>query len=141
MIFSKKMEYFTCLIAFVSLVIFLAAGVSIYVGKNKDEGILTNTTLDLDFRNFTNTKFENVMIGEKIYRAVLLEEYFYETTKSECAKKNGVLPWNRAVIMSGKPQSIWIDVTNNSNLEDANLREIFEEVPKLFLLNFNGNPV
>ena len=129
MIFSKKLEYFTCLLVFLSLVIFLAAGVSIYVGKTKHEGIFMNTTLELDFKNFAGTKFVNVMIEEKIYRAVLLEEYSFVKTKNECEKRNGVLPWNRAKLMAGKSQSIWIEVTNKSNLEDENLHETFKEVP------------
>ena len=130
MFFSKKLEYFTCLLVFASLAIFLAAGVSINARKTKNEGIVMNTTLELDFKDFTGTKFENVMIEETIYRAVLLDEYSFEKTKNECAKKNGVIPWNRAVRMAGKSHSIWIDVTNKSNLEDASLREIYEEVPE-----------
>ena len=136
MFFSKKLEYFTCLLVFASLAIFLAARVSINARKTKNEGIVMNTTLELDFKDFTSTKFENVMIEETIYRAVLLEEYSFEKTKNECAKKNGVIPGNRAVRMAGKSHSIWIDVTNKSNLEDASLREIYEEVPELFPLTF-----
>ena len=129
MFFSKKLEYFTCLLVFASLAIFLAARVSINARKTKNEGIVMNTTLELDFKDFTSTKFENVMIEEKIYRAVLLEEYSFVKTKNECEKKNGVLPWNRAKLMAGKSQSIWIEVTNKSNLEDENLHETFKEVP------------
>ena len=129
MIFSKITENFSCFLVFLSLAIFLATGISIYIGKSKLKGIFLNTTLELDFKNFSDTKFENVMIEEKIYRAVLLEDHSFENTKTECAKKRGVLPWNRAELLAGKSQSIWIDVTNKSNLEDANLREIFKEVP------------
>ena len=120
---------------FFLLAILAAIGTVVLLLLSNQKEIHFNDNLHLDFGNFP--KNEKVLLNGKEYSAVLLKEKKLEDARLECRKMSGTLAWNRVTSFSGSSlKSYWVDIQNQTDLDDENLRDCFDEVrlPDLIFL-------
>ena len=108
--------------------LFLAIGVGVasqfWTSSDK---IQINHDLNLDFGNFT--KGTTVILNGKEYRATIMKKVNFEEAKEECDKLAGKLPWNRVEGLSlDEINTHWVEIQDETNLDDENLRECFQTV-------------
>ena len=127
MIEKKTLRFLTFLT--LSMMVFIATGLTSMFTETTDD-LELNQNLTLDFSGFTKkvTIVEVILNGKK-YRAKILDENYFEGAKEECEESKGRVSWNRVEeLAESEPTSYWIEIGNQTDFNDRNLREVNSEV-------------
>ena len=114
---------------FVFLPICAFFGAGFFALPSDPEEIRVNPDLHLDFGNFT--KKEKVILNKKEYSAILLKNYTLQEARIKCEKLAGTIAWNRVTSSDPSLKSYWVEIQNKTDLDNANIRECFDEVSSL----------